>query len=135
MCREERIIKVVSTGKIRGIKYWIVEQGLYNSIQDKWGIWYCAYIKPPRSWRKLDVEELNSYPHGGITWIGELPSTGCYVWGWDYNHCTDISWNSNNFLETKLQVLGREKAINIITRDIVDFIGGVFDEICNENII
>ena len=136
MSKETRKQKVISKGMIDGIKYYIVKNGLYNPMSKKWGCWYCAYIEPPVELEKKDPEEdINVYPHGGITFRGYLPilKNRELVWGWDYNHSQDITWNTENFLETKLQVIeetiGIDRVIDIITKEIEEYIGGVLDEI------
>ena len=95
-----------------------------------------AYIEPPAELEKKDPDEdINVYPHGGITFRGYLPilKNRELVWGWDYNHSQDITWNTENFLETKLQVIeetmGVERVIDIITKEIEEYIGGVLDEV------
>lgn len=132
MNKEKRTQEVVDGGMIDGIKYYIVENGLYNPYSKNWGIWYCAYIVPPFCVRGKDPDEdIEVFPHGGITWKGYLDILKKTVWGWDYNHSQDITFNYDNFLETKLQVLGRNKAIEIIRKDIEEYIGGLLDEIGN----
>lgn len=80
-------------------------------------------------------EDINVYPHGGITFKGYLPilKNRKLVWGWDYNHSQDITFNDDNFLETKLQVLeetsGIEDVIDILVSEIEEYIGGVLNEI------
>lgn len=136
MSKEKRKQKVISKGMIDGIKYYIVKNGSYNSISKKWVCWYCAYIEPPVELEKKDPDEdINVYPHGGITFRGYLPilKNRELVWGWDYNHSQDITCNTENFLETKLQVIeetmGVDRVIDIITKEIEEYIGGVLDEI------
>lgn len=136
MIKERMKQKVISKGMIDGIKYYIVKNSLYNPMSKKWGCWYCAYIEVPSVLEDKDPDEdINVYPHGGITFKGYLPilKNRKLVWGWDYNHSQDITWNSENFLETKLQVIeetmGVEKVIDIITKEIEEYIGGVLDEI------
>lgn len=136
MSKETMKQKVISKGMIDGIKYYIVKNGLYNPMSKKWGCWYCAYIEPPVELEKKDPEEdINVYPHGGITFRGYLPilKNRELVWGWDYNHSQDITWNNENFLETKLQVIeetiGVDRVIDIITKEIEEYIGGILDEI------
>lgn len=136
MSKERMEQKVISKGMIDGIKYYIVKNSLYNPMSKKWGCWYCAYIEPPVELEKKDPDEdMNVYPHGGITFRGYLPilKSTRIQWGWDYNHSQDITWNTENFLETKLQVIeetmGVERVIDIITKEIEEYIGGVLDEI------
>ena len=136
MSKETRMQKVISKGMIDGIKYYIVKNGLYNPISKKWVCWYCAYIEPPVELEKKDPDEdINVYPHGGITFRGYLPilKNRELVWGWDYNHSQDTTWNAENFLENKLQVIeettGIDRVIDIITKEIEEYIGGVLDEI------
>ena len=137
MSKERRIQKLISEGMIDGIKYYIVKNGLYNPMNKKWGIWFCAYIEPPTRLEKLDPEEIDVYPPGGITFRGHLPvlKSEKMQWGWDYNHSQDITWNEFNFLETKLQVveetMGVDMVISIITKDIEEYIGGLLYEIRN----
>lgn len=136
MSKEKRLQKVISNGMIDGIKYYIVKNGLYNPTNKKWGIWYCSYIEVPSLLEDKDPDEdINVYPHGGITFKGYLPilENRKLVWGWDYNHSQDITFNDDNFLETKLQVIeetnGIEDVIDILTSEIEEYIGGVLNEI------
>lgn len=124
----KRIHKLISKGIINGIKYYIVKNGLYNRLSKKWGIWYCCYVEVPSN--------IEIYPHGGVTFDGILSilKNNKRVVGWDYNHYNDMTWNDDNFLETRLQVIeenyGIDNVIDILTNDI----GGVINEISYENI-
>lgn len=136
MSKETMKQKVISKGMIDGIKYYIVKNSLYNPMSKNLGCWYCAYIEVPSVLEDKDPDnDINVYPHGGITFKGYLPilKNRKLVWGWDYNHSMDSTWNSENFLETKLQVIeeisGIEYVIDIITKEIEEYIGGVLDEI------
>lgn len=136
MSKEKRLQEVISNGMIDEIKYYIVKNGLYNPTNNKWAIWYCSYIEVPSVLEDKDPDEdIDVYPHGGITFKGYLPilENRKLVWGWDYNHSQDITFNDDNFLETKLQVLeetsGIEDVIDILTSEIEEYIGGVLNEI------
>lgn len=137
MSKERMEQKVISKGMIDVIKYYIVKNSLYNPMSKKWCCWYCAYIEPPVELENKDPEEIDIYPPGGITFRGHLPilKSEKMQWGWDYNHSQDITWNNENFLETKLQVIeetmGVNMVISIITKDIEEYIGGLLYEIRN----
>lgn len=132
MSKEVMLQELVSTGMIDGIPYYIVRNGLYNPLNNKWGMWFCAYIEPKLGLsKKIDPNDLDTQPHGGITYDGYFEFLKKKVWGWDYNHSWDTTWNKDNFLETKLQLLPLDEAIKIVTEDIEEYIGGVINETSN----
>lgn len=129
MKKEEMKEKIVAKGRYKGVYYYIIRYDLYNPINDKWGGWFCAYVLPIDD--KINPYKLSTQPHGGITWCGYHHLIGKVCWGWDYNHYNDVSQDPDNFLETKLHKMDLDKATDIVSNEIYEYIGGVLDEIGN----
>ena len=118
MSREHRTHRIILEDEYTGIKYWIVENGLYTEDGNYDMKWYCAYVLPPHHLKDMDTDELEV--HGGITWNGFLNIIGLEVWGWDYNHCYDMV--DGEVFKTKLQSKPIEEVVDIIASECQEFI-------------
>lgn len=118
MSNEKRLHRVILEDEYFGIKYWIVENGLYTDDGHYDMKWYCAYVQPPHHLKNINTDDLRV--HGGITWNGFLNLIGLEVWGWDYNHCYDME--EDNIFKTKFQSKPIEEVVDIIASECQEFI-------------
>lgn len=112
MSKEKHIDQVVFEDEYCGVNYWIKQYGLYTEDGEYDYRWYCAYVKVPKKYLKLDTDELEV--HGGITYNRDD------VWGWDYNHYYDM--DVDNGLKNKYQSKPIEEVVDIIASECQEFI-------------
>ena len=113
-----------------------VDDGYKLAVYNIRGSHPCAYVQFP------GIEELNSYdevdimgdkyPHGGFTFLGELPDfTGIWL-GWDYAH-----WNDYTYYAGGLADFGKKWTTEEIVeeaREVLElFRGGYYDVTIRED--